>query len=87
MSSIKDIGLKEMLEIKRHVDSGNFKLKVLEINENEDGTATINVEMSQEFMDWFKKREGLKRWSDKRFNKFFTKNLQKFLNSGSQTEK
>ena len=87
MSDIKNINLREMLEIKKHIDSGNFKLKVLEVSENEDGTATINVEMSEEFMKWFKEREGLKRWSDKRFNKFFTKNLQKFLNSGPQIEK
>ena len=87
MSDIKNINLREMLEIKKHIDSGNFKLKVLEVSENEDGTATINVEMSEEFMKWFKEREGLKRWSDNRFNKFFTKNLQKFLNSGPQIEK
>ena len=87
MSDIKNINLRDMLEIKRHIDSGNFKLKILEINENENGTATINIEMSQEFMNWFKEREGLKRWSNKRFQKFFTTNLQKFLDSGPQIEK
>ena len=87
MSSIKNINLKEMLEIKKHIDSGAFKVKILDINENDDGSAVVNVEMSQEFMNWFKDREGLKRWSDKRFQKFFTTNLQKFLNTGPQTEK
>jgi len=87
MSDIKNINLREMLEVKKHIDSGNFKVKVVDIQENNDGSGTVNLEMSQEFMDWFKDREGLKRWSDKRFNKFFTKNLQKFLISGPQTEK
>ena len=86
MSDIKNINLREMLEVKKHIDSGNFKVKVVDIQENNDGSGTVNLEMSQEFMDWFKDREGLKRWSDKRFNKFFTKNLHKFLISGPQTE-
>ena len=87
MSDIKNINLRDMLEIKKHIDSGDFKLKVLDINENDDGTGTVNIEMSQEFMNWFKDREGLKRWSDKRFQRFFTTNLQKFLKSEPQTEK
>jgi hypothetical protein len=87
MSDIKNINLREMLEIKQHIDSGNFKLNIHKVNENENGSATINVEMNDEFMNWFKDREGLKRWSNKRFQKFFTTNLQKFLNSGRQMEK
>ena len=87
MSDIKNINLREMLEVKKHIASGDFNVKVVDIQENNDGSGTVNIEMSQEFMNWFKEREGLKRWSDKRFHKFFTKNLQKFLNSGPQTEK
>jgi len=45
-------------------------LKVNKITENEDGTAEMDFEVDDEFMEWFKKKEGLKRWSQKRFEKF-----------------
>ena len=48
MSDIKNINLKEMLEVKKHIDSGDFKVKVLDIQENNDGSGTVNIEMSQE---------------------------------------
>jgi len=83
---MSDINLFDLMEIKKHIDSGSFKIKVMDFEENEDGTALVNFEMSEEFVMWFKKRENLKRWSDKRFRKFFNKNLQKFLRVEQQTE-
>ena len=87
MSDIKKLSLKDMMEVKKHIDSGNFKVKIASVEEREDGSGTVNVELSEEFMDWFKEREGLKRWSNKRFHKFFTQTFQKYLNSGPQMEK
>lgn len=85
MSDAKKLTLKEMLEIKRHIDSGALRVKVLNIKENDDGTANVSLEVNEEFVDWFKKREGLKRWSNKRFQKFFTENLQNLLSSEPQS--
>ena len=31
----------------------------------------FKIEMTQEFEDWFKKEQGLKKWSEKRFNDWF----------------
>ena len=45
-------------------------LKVNKVIENEDGSADMDIEVDDEFVEWFKKREGLKRWSQKRFEKF-----------------
>tara|TARA_B100002003_G_scaffold217480_1_gene217734 strand:+ start:493 stop:729 length:237 start_codon:yes stop_codon:yes gene_type:complete len=45
------------------------KLEVVEIIDNPDGTAELVFELNDEFREWFKKSFGLKRWSDKRFQK------------------
>ena len=39
-----------------------------EVND-ENGTVTLNVAYGEEFRAWFMKREGLKKWSEKRFQK------------------
>jgi len=45
-------------------------LKVNKITEHENGSADMDIEVDDEFVEWFKEREGLKRWSQKRFEKF-----------------
>jgi hypothetical protein len=45
-------------------------LKINKITELEDGSANMDIEVDDEFVEWFKEREGLKRWSQKRFEKF-----------------
>ena len=53
--------------------------QVNEIIENEDGTATVKVEVPDDFKEWFKKEQGLKRWSEKRFEKWFSERLKNHL--------
>ena len=62
-------------------------IAISKITENEDGSATINLELSDEFKDWFKKEQGLKRWSHKRFEKWFHKNLAERLELGKTDER
>ena len=50
--------------------------QVNEIIENEDGTATVKVEVTDDFKEWFKKEQGLQRWSEKRFEKWFSERLR-----------
>lgn len=45
-------------------------LKVLEIKDNPDGSALVTFEVSDEFKAWFLKYFKLKRWSNKKFEKF-----------------
>jgi len=59
----------------------NFILKVNNILENEDGTATVLFDVDDEFKSWFKKREGLTRWSNKRFQKVISKAICKYAES------
>jgi len=37
--------------------------------ENADGTWTFVLDTDDEFVEWFKEWQGLKRWSQKRFQK------------------
>lgn len=51
-------------------------IRVLEISENEDGSADLIVEISDEFKKEFKAMQGLKRFSRKRFEKFIIEALE-----------
>ena len=54
-----------------------------EVNE-ETGAFTLNVAYGEEFRDWFMKREGLKRWSEKRFQKVVGPILEEYYEKQSQ---
>ena len=51
-------------------------IRVLEIVEKEDGSADLVLEISDEFKKEFKAMYGLKRFSQKRFEKFVIKALE-----------
>ena len=51
-------------------------LKVNKITEHEDGSVDVDIEVDDEFVGWFKEREGLKRWSQKRFEKFVMETIK-----------
>ena len=54
MSDSKKLSIMDLMEIKKHLDRGAVKVKVLDIEEDDTGGATINVEVDEEFMKWFK---------------------------------
>jgi len=51
-------------------------IKVTEIIENPDGSATVVFEADQDFRKGFKEHFKLKRWSQKRFNKFMNEAIE-----------
>jgi len=51
-------------------------LKVKEIIDNPDGSAQIVFEADDEFKQGFKDYHNLKRWSQKRFNKFMNEAIE-----------
>ena len=56
----------------------NFKdgwIEVVSEEIDQEGNHHLEFDLSEEFVDWFMKREGLKRWSDKRFKKFMLEEL------------
>jgi|TARA_Y100000034_G_scaffold128559_1_gene183411 hypothetical protein len=52
------------------------RLKISTITDNKDGTTTLNFDLDDDFIEWFKEREGLKRFSHKRFEKFIKESLK-----------
>lgn len=54
-------------------------IHVISIDDNEDGSANIQLDLSNEFITWFKEVQGLKRFSKKRFNKWFISALEEAL--------
>jgi hypothetical protein len=57
----------------------NDIIQVVNIIEQPDGGTRIIFDVSPEFVNWFKKWQGLKRWSPKRFQKIMTEALEKYL--------
>ena len=43
---------------------------------DEDGNYRVEFDMSEEFVDWFKKEHNLKRWSNKRFELWARENIE-----------
>jgi len=60
------------------------RLKILSITDNENGTSTLNFELDDDFIEWFKKKEGLKRFSHKRFSKFIKEAIANHINSNNE---
>ena len=53
-----------------------YLITVEDVIKNEDGT-TLIFDLSDEFIEWFKKKQGLKRWRNKRFQKVMIEALQR----------
>ena len=77
----------DLAELKKHLDEGTFKIRIESVKKDDDGGATVSFEATDEFVEWFKEKEGLKRWSGKRFQKFFDNNLRNLLSSAAQNQK
>ena len=57
----------------------NWRFTVDSIIDNPDGTATINFDVSDDFIESFKKQQGLKRWSQKRFQKIMIEAIMEMV--------
>ena len=53
-----------------------MEIKILEINPNEDGSAEMVYQISDDLKEEFKRLYGFKRFSKKAFNKFLLKALE-----------
>lgn len=66
------------------------RMKVKEVRDNPDGTATIIFDVDKQFKEEFKKTFKLKRWSNKFFNSLLEqaiKNMEKLHNESSKKTK
>ena len=61
---------------------GRFDL--IEEIQNDDGTCNLVFDVDDEFKEWFKEWQGLKRWSSKRFQKFVIEALEYAIKQGEK---
>ena len=59
-------------------------LKINKIIENLDGTKEIDFDADEEFIAWFKQKHKLKRWSQKKFEKFVLEMVNRSLKNLKQ---
>ena len=57
----------------------NWNFKITEVVEDETGAITLHFDVDDEFVEWFKKWQGLKRWSQKRFQKMMVEAFSRYL--------
>ena len=62
------------------------KFEIVSEVENDDGTWTLNCDVDDEFQEWFKGWQGLKRWSHKRFQKVLHEALISAIEQGENNE-
>lgn len=67
------------------------QIKVLEVVDNSDGTATVHFDVPDNVMKEIKKSMGWKRWSNKKFNELVLNSLDYYarqvqLEKGQTTE-
>lgn len=56
-----------------------MKIEVLNIIDQEDGSAELQIEIDEEFRHWIMKCTGMKKWSNKKFQDFIIKAIEKKL--------
>lgn len=69
------------------VEFKNGWIDIVSEEVDEDGNHHLEVELAEDFVEWFMQREGLKRWSDKRFQKFMTEELPALAKAKREAQK
>ena len=64
----------------------SFTLPITNEVDNGDGTHTIYFEADDGFKKQFMKNQGLKRWSQKRFEKVFIRELEEYMQGKTMEE-
>ena len=64
----------------------NFGITVETLCENEDGSNTVTVDLTDEFKEWFIFMEGLEEWSEDHFQKWFLKTLEEYLERNEKND-
>tara|TARA_Y100000034_G_scaffold83722_1_gene100242 strand:- start:1227 stop:1436 length:210 start_codon:yes stop_codon:yes gene_type:complete len=57
----------------------NIGIEVIDTQEVETGELLVTCEITDEFKEHFKKQQGLKRWSTRRFEKFMIEGVRQYI--------
>jgi len=63
-----------------------WKLEIVDEVENDDGTWTLTFDVDDDFKEWFKEYQGLKRWSQKRFQKVILEAIKRGIEREEENE-
>jgi len=63
------------------------KISVAKIEDQPDGSAKVFFDADDDFIEWFKEWQGLKRWSPKRFESFMVEALENLIKEKKKCEK
>jgi len=61
----------------------NWSLNVTSVEDQDDGTALVMFDVDDNFVAWFKDWQGLKRWSQKRFQRVMHEALVEYIDRES----
>lgn len=59
----------------------SFPIQINIVNQRDDGQVELEVSYSNEFREWFIQDQGLKRWSEKRFQQVVGPLLQEYYDN------
>ena len=57
---------------------------VIDTTENDDGTMSVRLDVSDEFIEWFLETEGLEEWDDDYFQDWFIEAIRETLDAESE---
>ena len=57
----------------------DFGIKIVEISDEDDGTATVSMEIDDSFMSWFCRRYQIEEFSKEKFNEWFLTVLNDYI--------
>ena len=61
--------------------ASSFPIQINIVNHRDDGQVELEVSYSNEFREWFMQDQGLKRWSEKRFQQVVGPLLQEYYDN------
>lgn len=56
-------------------------VRITEVSKREDGQYNVHYQIDRNFKERFKELQGLRRWSKKRFEKWFSENVNEIIKS------
>jgi len=59
----------------------SFPIQINVVKRHDDGQVELTVSYSDEFKQWFMQEQGLKRWSEKRFQQVMSPLLQEYYDN------
>ena len=67
-------------------EAPSFPIQINVVKQHDDGQIELSVSYSDDFKEWFMKDQGLKRWSEKRFQTVMRPMLQEYYDNLSKQQ-